>query len=105
MAQLRVIEYLAAEVPDAFIASVHPGIVETDLMRSWDPDAAKNGPRDSSHSALMDDGQYAGFSDRSSRCYTRLYDLYSVITCGLCCCTNGFHSQTTGAFHPLDHEP
>ena len=80
MAQLKVIEYLAAEVPDAFVASVHPGIVETDLMRTWDPDAVQSGVRDSSHPMPIDDGQYAGFFDWSSRFYTRRYDLYSAMS-------------------------
>ena len=61
MAQLKVIEYLAAEVPGAFIASVHPGIVETDLMKVWEPDAIKGATRDRSHSMPLDDGEYADF--------------------------------------------
>lgn len=57
MAQLKVVEYLAAEVPDAFIASVHPGIVETDLMRAWDPEAIRSGTRERSHTVPIDDGE------------------------------------------------
>ncbi|KAL8842267.1 MAG: hypothetical protein Q9170_000593 [Blastenia crenularia] len=32
MAQVKVMEYIAAENPDIFIASVHPGVVDTDLL-------------------------------------------------------------------------
>ena len=63
MAQLKVVEFLAAEVPDAFVASVHPGIVETDLMKAWEPDAIKSGTNDNSHSMPIDDGEYASFVD------------------------------------------
>ncbi|KAI4170498.1 MAG: hypothetical protein LQ346_008850, partial [Caloplaca aetnensis] len=34
MAQLKVMEYLAAEQPDIFVASVHPGVVETPMTRA-----------------------------------------------------------------------
>ncbi|SPQ23048.1 efb6c869-e10b-4306-a9b9-7bda8d414611 [Thermothielavioides terrestris] len=34
MAQLRVIEYLAAEHPDLFVASAHPGMYDTPLLAS-----------------------------------------------------------------------
>ena len=63
MAQLKVVEFLAAEVPDAFVASVHPGIVETDLMRTWEPDAIRSGTNDNSHSMPIDDGEYASSVD------------------------------------------
>ncbi|KAL8791175.1 MAG: hypothetical protein Q9195_006014 [Heterodermia aff. obscurata] len=55
MAQLKVVEYLAAEVPDAFVSSVHPGVVETDLMRTWDQDAIQTGTKNSNHTMPIDD--------------------------------------------------
>ncbi|KAL8895273.1 MAG: hypothetical protein Q9207_008235 [Kuettlingeria erythrocarpa] len=34
MAQLKLMEFLAAENPDLFVASVHPGVVETTMTRA-----------------------------------------------------------------------
>lgn len=33
LAQIRLLEHVAAENPDVFTVAVHPGIVVTDLMR------------------------------------------------------------------------
>ncbi len=33
-AQLKMLEYVAAETPDVFVVSVHPGVVDTDMLRS-----------------------------------------------------------------------
>ena len=64
IAQLKVIEYLATEVPDAFIASVHPGVVETDLMKVWESEAISKGTDGRGQSMALDDGEYASFFDR-----------------------------------------
>ena len=98
MAQVKVLEYLAAEVPDAFVASVHPGIVETDLMKVWDPEAIRSGTKDKSHSMPLDDGEYADFS-------TRLLTLDSAMIRGFFYYTDGSRSQITSAFPPLDDQP
>ena len=49
MAQMKTLEHLAAENPDMFVASVHPGIVATDMP----VEAKMNLER-----APMDDGEY-----------------------------------------------
>ncbi|CAF9935324.1 hypothetical protein IMSHALPRED_010182 [Imshaugia aleurites] len=35
-AQLKLLEYVSAENPDVFVVSVHPGVVDTDMLRSMD---------------------------------------------------------------------
>lgn len=48
-AQAKMLEYLAVDHPDLFVASAHPGCVETDMLRAslmqLDP-------------AMLDDGMY-----------------------------------------------
>ena len=34
IAQMKLLEYISAENPDLFVVSVHPGVVDTDMMRS-----------------------------------------------------------------------
>lgn len=34
IALVRLFEYVSAEYPDVFVVSVHPGAVETDMLRS-----------------------------------------------------------------------
>ena len=36
LAQIRLLEYLAAENPDVFVVAVHPGVVETPLLKSME---------------------------------------------------------------------
>ncbi len=51
LAQIRLLEHVAAECPDAFVVGVHPGIVATDLMlESQMMDVNMEG-------ALLDDGK------------------------------------------------
>jgi NAD(P)-dependent dehydrogenase (short-subunit alcohol dehydrogenase family) len=33
LAQVRLLEHVAAECPDVFVVAIHPGVVATDLMR------------------------------------------------------------------------
>ena len=73
IAQVKVLEYLAAEVPDAFIASVHPGIVETDIMKDFEPEATNSGTENGSPSVPIDDGEYAGFLTHYSAINRRVY--------------------------------
>ena len=53
MAQAKVVEFLAAENPDVFVASVHPGVVMTDMGKDWMGTAKGNGMRKED----MDDGE------------------------------------------------
>ena len=51
LAQIRLLEHIAAECPDVFTVGVHPGIVETDLMRETEmADSNAEG-------TLLDDGE------------------------------------------------
>lgn len=43
IAQLKVMEFLAAENPDVFVASVHPGVVMTDMTRAFLAHGQKDG--------------------------------------------------------------
>ncbi|KAL8949010.1 MAG: hypothetical protein Q9222_004850 [Ikaeria aurantiellina] len=36
MAQVKVMEHIAAETPDLFIASVHPGVIDTNMVQGLD---------------------------------------------------------------------
>ena len=49
-AQMKLLEYVSAENPDLFVASVHPGVVDTDMLRSMNRDGKVN-------PAVMDDGE------------------------------------------------
>ena len=49
LAQIRLLEHVAAECPDVFAVAVHPGIVETKLLREGGM-AGEQPP-----SALLDD--------------------------------------------------
>jgi len=51
LAQIRLLEHVAAECPDVFVVAIHPGIVATDLMREM---AAVGG---NAKGALLDDGK------------------------------------------------
>lgn len=53
MAQIKMVEFLAAENPDMFIASVHPGIFATDLMTGGTSEEQKEGLND-----VIDDGEW-----------------------------------------------
>ena len=50
LAQIRLLEHVAAECPDVFTVAIHPGIVATDLMRET---AMGDG---NAEGALLDDG-------------------------------------------------
>ena len=52
IAQLKVMEFLAAENPDVFVASVHPGVVMTDMTRAFVAHGQKNLPLDDGMSPL-----------------------------------------------------
>lgn len=39
-AQIRLLENVAAENPDVFVASVHPGVVESDMLKALGGGAA-----------------------------------------------------------------
>lgn len=56
LAQVKIVEFLAAENPDVFAASVHPGVVVTDLMKTGMPQMGKEASeaRGNSH---FDDGE------------------------------------------------
>ena len=34
IAQVRLLEYVSAENPDLFVVSVHPGVIDTDMLKS-----------------------------------------------------------------------
>lgn len=50
IAQMKLLEYVSAENPDLFVVSVHPGGVDTDMLRS-------SGIYDKVDPALLDDGK------------------------------------------------
>ena len=47
---MKLLEYVSAENPDLFVVSVHPGGVDTDMLRS-------SGIYDKVDPALLDDGK------------------------------------------------
>ncbi|KAI9714544.1 MAG: hypothetical protein M1820_000506 [Bogoriella megaspora] len=57
LAQIRLLEHVAAECPDLFVVVVHPGIVATDLMKESTVDQGENMEK-----TLLDDGQYIGIA-------------------------------------------
>lgn len=52
LAQVRLLEHVAAECPDVFVVAIHPGIVVTDLMREMAM------VKEDDEGGLLDDGQY-----------------------------------------------
>lgn len=54
MVQIKLLEYVAAENPDLFVVSMHPGVVDTDLVKSM----ATYGEIDP---AFFDDGMSLSF--------------------------------------------
>ncbi len=52
MAMVKTLEFLAVENPNVFVASMHPGVVDTDLFRESGPKAASL-PMDSSQSLFV----------------------------------------------------
>jgi len=52
LAQIRLLEHIAAENSDVFVVSVHPGVVETELLESSNIESA---PGQKIDRALMDD--------------------------------------------------
>lgn len=47
-------EFLAAENPDVFVASVHPGVVETDILKRTAEEGEQKGNAEAGWA--MDDG-------------------------------------------------
>ena len=56
IAQVKLLEYVSAENPDLFVVSVHPGAVDTDMLRS-------SGLYEKLDHAALDDGE--SFLDQS----------------------------------------
>ncbi len=50
IAQVKLLEFVSAENPDVFVVSVHPGGVDTDMLRS-------SGLYDKIDHAILDDGE------------------------------------------------
>lgn len=55
IAQMKLLEYVSAENPDLFVVSVHPGAVDTDMLRSSGL-ASKVDP------SFLDDGKSSPYS-------------------------------------------
>ena len=53
IAQARMLEHLASENPDLFVVSVHPGILKTDMLATFDFKDGNHPPVDEGkHSSL-----------------------------------------------------
>ena len=55
-AQLKLLEYVAAEHPDLFVVSAHPGCVDTDMLKSMGASEA------AIEQGFIDDGGFLSFS-------------------------------------------
>lgn len=88
IAQLKVLEFLAAEHPDFFIASVHPGVVVTELAKAMTPELARQASEENGN-AQFDDGKMITLQNACER--DALADIH--------------HSEITRPLHRLDDEP
>ena len=102
MAQLKLIEFLAAENPDIFIASVHPGIVMTDMLKAGVPlEQREEWTKDKGNNLFDDGGCFVSSSvlicgKRNLR-ESIIWVLHKQYV-------DTFDSEAFGAFHPLDDE-